>query len=117
MRTSWNALKNKTMTAAEIRQAKKLANEELAAIEINQLRETAGVTQTKLADKLKITQAAVSRLEGRSDMHLSTLRDYIQALGGQVEIRAIFPNRTVKITHIAVGSKTHARKKRISRSA
>lgn len=99
MRTTWGELKNKTMTAVEQRKARKLAEQGLAKIEINQLRETMKMTQTELAQKLKVTQAAISRLEGRSDWHLSTLKDFVHALGGEVEILARFANRTVRLTH------------------
>jgi predicted transcriptional regulator len=64
------------------------------------LRETLKVTQEELADKLRVTQVAVSRLERRSDMHLSTLRQFVRALGGELEIRAVFAGRSVKLTHI-----------------
>jgi ribosome-binding protein aMBF1 (putative translation factor) len=47
-------------------------------------RETLKVTQEELADKLRVTQVAVSRLERRSDMHLSTLRQFVRALGGEL---------------------------------
>jgi predicted XRE-type DNA-binding protein len=99
MRATWSELKNKTMTTAEQRKARRLADSELAEIEINQLRETMKMTQTELAQKLKVTQAAVSRLEGRSDWRLSTLKDFVQALGGEVEVLARFANRTVRLTH------------------
>ena len=52
MRTTWGQLKNRTMTAVEQRKARKLAEQGLAKIEINQLRETMKVTQTELAQKL-----------------------------------------------------------------
>jgi hypothetical protein len=48
--------------------------------------------------KLHINQAAVSKLERRADMYLSTLRNYIEARGGKLEIVARFPNQVVRIT-------------------
>lgn len=101
MRTSWGKLKDTTMTARAQRKARRFANDALTEIEMSQLRETLKVTQSELANKLKVTQTAVSRLESRPDMHLSTLRNYIQALGGEVEILAVFGNRTVRLTHTA----------------
>jgi DNA-binding transcriptional regulator YiaG len=115
MRTSWGKLKDKTMTARPQRKARVLANNALTEIEMGQLRETLKVTQSELANKLKVTQTAVSRLERRPDMHLSTLRSYIQALGGEVEILAVFGKRTVRLTHttsrmaVAVGRRTKFR--------
>lgn len=87
------------MTQAQQRKARKLAERSLVEVEINQLREIVKMTQMKLAQKLKVTQAAVSRLESRSDWHLSTLRDFVRALGGEVEVLARFAHRTVRLTH------------------
>jgi hypothetical protein len=50
-----------------------------------------------MAEKLHIKQAAVSTLERRTDMYLSTLRSYIEAMGGELEIIARFPQRAVRI--------------------
>lgn len=87
------------MTATRQRKARKLAERGLVEVEIDQLRDIVKMTQTKLAKKLKVTQAAVSRLEGRSDWHLSTLRDFVRALGGEVEVLSRFANRTVRLTY------------------
>ena len=54
-------------------------------------------SQEEVAKKLHIKQAAVSKLERRTDMYLSTLRSYIEAMGGKLEIIALFPNRVVRI--------------------
>ncbi len=51
-----------------------------------------------MARKLHIQQAAVSKLERRTDMYLSTLRSYIEAMGGTLEIVAHFPDRSLRIT-------------------
>ena len=50
------------------------------------------LTQEKIAQLLKIDQANVSRLEKRSDLMLSTLRDYVMAMGGELQLVAKFPN-------------------------
>ena len=50
-----------------------------------------------MAKQLHIKQAAVSKLERRTDMYLSTLRSYIEAMGGKLEIIARFPNRAARI--------------------
>ena len=64
---------------------------------LRQLREPRERSQVEMAEKLHIKQAAVSKLERRTDMYLSTLRSYIEAMGGQLEIIARFPNRAVRI--------------------
>jgi transcriptional regulator with XRE-family HTH domain len=56
------------------------------------LREARLRSQAQIAEKLGITQAAVSRLERRTDMYLSTLRKLIGAMGGTLQITAEFPD-------------------------
>jgi transcriptional regulator with XRE-family HTH domain len=65
---------------------------------LRQLREARSLSQEAVAARLHIGQAAVSKLERRTDMYLSTLRGYIEAMGGQLEIIARFPDRAVRIT-------------------
>ena len=65
---------------------------------LRQIREARERSQEEVARKLHIKQAAVSKLERRTDMYLSTLRGYIEAMGGTLEIIARFPGRAVRIT-------------------
>jgi DNA-binding XRE family transcriptional regulator len=68
---------------------------------LKDLRQAMQKTQVDLAEALHIGQDSVSRLEKRSDMLLSTLRGYIEAMGGKLEIVARFPNRPpVTIEHL-----------------
>lgn len=71
----------------------------LAEMELAELREALEIRQTDLAQKLKTTQAAVSRLERRGNVTIGSLKDYIEALGGRLELNAVLPGHTVKITH------------------
>jgi hypothetical protein len=50
------------------------------------------MTQVALAKKLQMVQPSVSRLERQADLYVSTLRRYVEALGGRLEISAIFPD-------------------------
>jgi transcriptional regulator with XRE-family HTH domain len=70
----------------------------LAEMELPELREALEIRQTDLAQKLKTTQAAVSRLERRSNMTIGSLKDYIEALGGTLELNAVLPGHSVRIT-------------------
>lgn len=45
-----------------------------------------------------MNQGEVSKIEHRTDIYLSTLAGYVEALGGKLEIRAVFPNREMRIT-------------------
>jgi hypothetical protein len=68
--------------------AKEIEAEELT---LSQLRKAMRHSQTTLAKLLGVKQAEVCRLERRTDMYLSTLRRYVEAMGGQLELRASFP--------------------------
>ena len=60
---------------------------------LRDLRQALKLTQERLAEALDIGQDGVSRLEQRSDLLISTLRGYIEAMGGHLELIAEFPNR------------------------
>jgi DNA-binding XRE family transcriptional regulator len=62
---------------------------------MDELRQARSLTQAELAQTLKISQGAVSKVERRTDMYISTLRGYVRAMGGDVQIRAIFPEGEV----------------------
>ena len=65
------------------------------ALALAQLREQVGVIQREVAETLSVSQANVSRIEHEEDLYLSTLRAYVAALGGELGLRAVFPERTV----------------------
>ena len=60
---------------------------------LRDLRKAIGKTQATVARRLGVGQEAVSRLEMRGDMHLSTLRSMLEAMGGELELIARFPGR------------------------
>lgn len=68
------------------------------ALALAQLRGTAGMTQQSVADALEMSQANVSRIEHEEDLYLSTLRAYVAALGGELRLTAVFPDRTVDLS-------------------
>jgi transcriptional regulator with XRE-family HTH domain len=70
----------------------------LAAMPLDQLRKAQQMTQLQLAEILGVNQGEVSKIEHRSDICISTLADYIEAMGGRLEIRAVFKDREVRIT-------------------
>lgn len=73
----------------------------LAAMPLYELRRARGLSQQVLADVLRVQQPAIAKLERRTDMYISTLRSHIEAMGGQLEIIARFPDGAVKITNFA----------------
>jgi len=71
----------------------------LASMALHELRQARERSQEELARELKVGQPAVAKLERRTDMYVSNLRRYIEALGGSLEITARFPEGTVNITN------------------
>ena len=64
---------------------------------LDELREAREMTQVHLAKVLGVNQAAVSKLERRTDMYVSTLQDFVKAMGGELKITARFPEGSVEI--------------------
>ena len=62
------------------------------ALSLAELRRARALTQEQLAGELHIGQAAIARLERRTDMYLSTLRKFVVAMGGDLELVARFPD-------------------------
>jgi transcriptional regulator with XRE-family HTH domain len=65
---------------------------------VSKLRKDRELTQKELADILEIRQSAVSKLESQNDIMIQTLDRYVRALGGELEIRAKFPDREVTLS-------------------
>jgi len=58
---------------------------------LKRIRENCGLTQSQLARRMKVNQAAISKLEKRDDLQLTTVRKYVEALGARLNIDAAFP--------------------------
>ena len=69
----------------------------LASMPLDALRDARQLNQVQMAQLLKISQGAVSKVERRTDMFVSTLRNYVRAIGGDLQIRAVFPDGDVLI--------------------
>jgi len=85
-------INSKVLAAAE-KKAQKL----LASMPLQELRHARQLSQEQLADVLHVKQASISKLERRADMYISTLRNFIRAMGGELEINAVFPDGVVPI--------------------
>lgn len=71
--------------------------ETLKNMPLDELRAAREMTQVNLAKVLGVPQGSISKMERRTDMYLSTLRSYIEAMGGRLELRAIFRDGAVNI--------------------
>ena len=72
-----------------------------AAMPLHELRQARAMTQRALGEALRVKQPAVAKLERRTDMYVSNLRAYIEAMGGRLNIIAEFPQGNVSITNFA----------------
>lgn len=69
----------------------------LVEMQLQELRKNRKVTQVEVAKAMKVEQAAVSKLERRDDMYVSTLREYVKALGGELKLVAAFPDAEIQL--------------------
>lgn len=73
----------------------------LAQMPLAELRRARGLSQKVLAQALHIQQPAIAKMEQRTDMYISTLRSHIEAMGGELEITAKFPEGSVCISNFS----------------
>lgn len=74
---------------------------------LRELRRIAGKAQAEVAFALSITQPSVSKIEKQTDMHLSTLRSYVEAIGGELELMVKLPERPAMQIHHLGGLAPH----------
>lgn len=86
------------MSPAARERSRALAEKYRAEMPLDELREARTMTLAHLAKILGVNQAAISKLERRTDMYVSTLQDFVRAMGGQLKITAHFPEGTVEIS-------------------
>lgn len=90
------------MTPDQRRAADARANELRTEMNLTELRHARKLTQETLAGTLNVGQEAIAKMEKRADMYVSSLRRYVGALGGELEIVARFPDgRSVTVTNFA----------------
>ena len=86
-----------TLSPAARAEARRLADQDLREMPLHELRAARNLTQQQLAKTLDMSQAAVSQLEQRTDIYLSTLENFVEAMGGRLEMYAVFPDGKVKL--------------------
>ena len=91
MARSYKELQAKMEPASRAENAARV-REELQRMAIDELRNAKRLTQADMAEMLDVPQSSISRIEQRADMYLSTLRNYVHAVGGVLQIQAIFPD-------------------------
>jgi transcriptional regulator len=91
MAKSFRELRAAMSPEAQERASRK-AERMLAMLELRDLVRERGLTQEALAQRLETAQGNVSRILRREDMHISTLREVVEALGGELQLTARFPD-------------------------
>jgi len=81
--------------------AKAATAEMLRDMPLQELRQARGLSQKALADILHVQQPSIAKMEKRTDMYISTLRNHIEAMGGQLDIVARFPDGAVRISNFS----------------
>lgn len=99
MAAKWSDVR-RTHSAKVERETRAWVRAEAAKIPLRQMRKARALTQASIARRLNVNQAAISQMESRSDMYLSTLRAYIEALGGTLDIRAQFPEGEIVLNEL-----------------
>jgi hypothetical protein len=87
------------MSSKQIAESNALVEKMIEEMPLSRLRHARSLTQEHLGTLLNRDQSAISQMERRTDMYVSTLADFIRALGGELEIRANFPEGPVRISN------------------
>jgi transcriptional regulator with XRE-family HTH domain len=101
MTKKWEDLKKNMSPEARARIDARVM-ETMASMPLAELRKAIGLTQAQLAAALDTGQGSVSKIENATDMYLSTLRRFVAALGGELILKASFPEgREFVIDHVS----------------
>ena len=96
MRKNFSKLAER-MSPESQKRAREKADHLLAELNLAELRRARDLSQEEIAAVLHVGQAAIAKLERRTDMYVSTLRRFLSAMGGELEISARFPDHVVRI--------------------
>ena len=101
MAKKWDNLKKRMSPEAQARVDVRV-KDTLASMPLSEIRRAIGLTQAQLAETLHMGQGSISKIENSTDMYLSTLRRFVAALGGELIIKASFPEgREFVINHLS----------------
>ena len=97
---SWKSVRSEKLTRSAVARAKARARAQVKEMTLQELRQGLEMTQVDAARAAEMTQSELSRLESRGDHRISTLRRYVEALGGRLEVTAVFGTQRVKLTEV-----------------
>lgn len=94
---TWTSLKQTRLSPDAQARVQRRVTAGVEELTLKELRQDLELTQAALSQSAAMTQPELSRLESREDHLISTLRRYVEALGGRLEVTAVFGNRRVKL--------------------
>jgi hypothetical protein len=97
---TWKSVKARRLSPQAVERVASRAREQARELTLKELRQGLDLTQAAVALAADMTQSELSRLESRADHRVSSLRRYIEALGGEIEITAVVGGRRVKLTDV-----------------
>ena len=97
MNKTWKSLKQSRLSPEAQARVRARVDANLEELTLKAMRQELELTQAEVGRSAEMTQSELSRLESRSDHLTSTLRRYVEALGGKLEITAVFGERRVKL--------------------
>lgn len=92
MARKWSEVRRSRLTDEELEEIEYRVRRELVAMTIQDLRKHRNLTQVQLAEALEVSQPEMSRIENSQNPLLSTVRRFVEALGGELEVTATFPD-------------------------
>lgn len=96
----WKSVRATRLSREAIARITSRAHAELQELTLRQLRQGLELTQVQVAQAADMTQSELSRIESRADHRISTLRRYVEALGGELEITFVVGKRRIKLTDV-----------------
>ncbi len=93
----WDKIAKEKLGAERVERIRREVEQEILEMNLREVRELAGKTQAELAEAAQLSQAELSRAERREDHLLSSLRRYVEALGGELEVVARFGDKTIRL--------------------
>lgn len=96
----WEDIKRKKFSREQIEEIRKEAQQDILELNLQAVRKLLGKTQAELALAARMSQGDLSRAERRDDHLVSTLRRYVEALGGELEVTARFGRKTVRLVGV-----------------
>jgi DNA-binding XRE family transcriptional regulator len=96
----WNDIKRKKLSDEKIAEIREQAVQDVLEMHLKTLREQLGMTQADLAKLMDTQQPQLSKMESQSDFLLSTLRRYVEALGGDLEVTAVFDGTRIRLSGV-----------------